>query len=90
MQAVIDLATQRAAEATLKFYSTKMKVMIFTRKRNYTQPPKIVLNGQELQYSSYVKYLGLWLDHKLTRKYHIAEKLGQNCQKCTPYDQMWN
>ena len=76
----MDIAAQSAGEATLRFSPTKTKVVIFTCKRNYIMPPKITLNGQAIKYSFQVLYLGLWLDHKLTWKYHIMEKL-KACKK---------
>ena len=45
MQVVLDMASQWAEEATLKFSATKTKAMIITRKRHYTKPPKLKLNG---------------------------------------------
>ena len=80
MQVVLDMASQWAEEASLKFSAPKTKAMIITRKRNYTKPPRLKLNGVELKYCLQVLYLGLWVDHKLTWKYHLAEKI-KACKK---------
>ena len=40
MQVVLDMASQWAEEATLKFSSTKTKAMIITRKWHFTKPPE--------------------------------------------------
>ena len=72
MQVVLDMASQWTEEATMKISSTKTKAMIITRKRHFTKPPRLKLNGVELKYCQQVLYLGLWVDHKLTWKYHLA------------------
>ena len=75
MQIVMDFAAQWAAEATMAFSHTKTKVIIFTKKRTFEHPPKLKLNGKELKYRSQVLYLGLWVDQKLSWRYHFNEKI---------------
>ena len=41
---------------------------------------RLKLDGVELKYCHQVLYLGLWVDHKLTWKYHLAEKI-KACKK---------
>ena len=54
--------------------------MIITRKKEYIKPPNIKLNGHDLKYVHQILYLGLWVDCKLSWKYHVTEKL-KSCKK---------
>jgi len=58
----------------LVFSCAKTQVIMFTRKQNRSRlkdPPKIVVNSNEIEYSPTVKYLGIQLHYKLSWNTHI-------------------
>jgi len=63
----------------LNLNPTKSEVKIFTLKR-YNNPKDIYINNQTIQWNkkdNAVKYLGVYLDEKLTWKNHINKKFVQ-------------
>ena len=75
MQAAIDKAVSWGRTRTLSFSPAKTQSILFTWKRKYTPPRPLTMNGTEIPYSDEVKYLGIWLDSKLTYSSHIKRKI---------------
>ena len=75
LQASLDAACLWASGAGLKFSPEKSKVVIFTRKKKFDKPPKLILNGNPIKYSGSFKLLGCFLDSKLSFKMHLKEKI---------------
>ena len=62
-----------------KFSIPKTKIMFFTRKKvpdRYT----VMLYNQSIEREKKFKYLGMWLDERLTRKHHI-DHIETKCKK---------
>uniref|UniRef100_A0A3Q4A9I4 SH3 domain-containing protein n=1 Tax=Mola mola TaxID=94237 RepID=A0A3Q4A9I4_MOLML len=56
----------------LRLNSKKTKCMLFDRKNSVSCPPKTTCaDSSELEFVSFNKYLGLWLDRSLSFKFHI-------------------
>ena len=70
LQKDLDLKVKWAEEHQLEFSATKTKAMIFTRKKNCSRP-KLFLQGEEIEYVSDFKYLGVTIDENLTWAKHI-------------------
>ena len=51
--------------------------MIFSRKTPRKMPPKLVIEGGEVEYATHVKYLGVILDQKLNYEKHISDKIDK-------------
>ena len=83
MQVAIDKCISWASQHGLRFSPSKTEAMLFTRKRplspktpgGWTLPRKLKIGGVEVKYSSTVKYLGVWLDSKLSFRYNLKEKV---------------
>ena len=60
----------------LTFVPEKTIAIFFHRKYKFVEPKKLKINGLSIDYSSVVKYLGIYLDSKLTFKYHLDKKLS--------------
>ena len=60
----------------LEINISKSAVITFTRKYNVC-PPKLTINNQQLTYKTEIKYLGMWLDHKLSWERHIKHTIQQ-------------
>ena len=84
MQKAIDKCEGWAARHGLTFAADKSEAMIFTRKQvrspkrpnGWVNPKKLKVNNTEIKYSNLAKYLGVWLDPKLTFKAHIKSKVA--------------
>ena len=78
----IDRATKWASTQGLEFSPQKTGVMIFTRKRKWKQKDVILtMYDTRLELQDSVKYLGIWLDNKLSYKKHVKEKVKE-CKQC--------
>jgi len=75
MQSAIDQAVNWGNSVGLEFSASKTAVIIFTRRRKYTEPPMLTMNGHDLPYVKTVKYLGVILDSKLSWQPHFDTKL---------------
>ena len=75
MQQAIDKATSWGQQNGLHFSAVKTVAVLFTQKRKFQPPQPLFINGQELEYSDTVKYLGVTLDTKLTWRPHVKNKI---------------
>ena len=60
----------------LTFVPEKTIAIFFHRKYKFVEPKKLKINGLSIDYSSVVKYLGIYLDSKLTFKHHLDKKIS--------------
>ena len=79
MQQAINKAQTWGNEHGLTFGAPKTVVVLFTNKQKKPQLPNLFLGGTKLEYSKYVKYLGIFLDSRLSYSKHITE----TCKKAT-------
>ena len=61
----------------LTFVPEKTIAIFFHRKYKFVEPKKLKINGLSIDYSSVVRYLGIYLDSKLTFKHHLDKKYLQ-------------
>ena len=71
IQQAINAATSWAQDRGFKFSSEKTKAIRFSRTRRLEEIPTLFLEGSILPYEDLVKYLGIFLDKKLTFAHHI-------------------
>ena len=79
LQSSLNEITSWFKKWKLKLNPTKSEAKIFTLKR-YNDPINISINNQIIQWNrkdDSVKYLGVFLDEKLTWNIHINKKLTQ-------------
>jgi len=76
-QQVTDKAIEWGRKYGLTFNATKTVVVMFTHLRNWSTSKRLQINGTDIPYSDSVKYLGIYLDSKLTFKTHINNKIGK-------------
>lgn len=76
---LLQRATEKAVawgnRNNLKFSAAKTSVVIFTNKRKYKKPTPITIGGVPISYTTQAKYLGVTLDHKLSWRPHITQKI---------------
>ena len=77
MQPELNKAFKWGLKESLIFVPEKTSAVLFHRKRKAINPKKLTLNGVPIQYQSEVKYLGVFLDHRLSWKYHIEQKINK-------------
>ena len=77
MQPELDKAFKWGRKEKLLFVPEKTSAILFHRKRIAINPKKLTLNGVPIQYKSEVKYLGIFLDQRLSWKYHIDQKINK-------------
>lgn len=58
----------------LRFSQAKTEAIVFTKKRSWLSQLKLRMRGKEIDYSKEVKYLGVWLDNKLSFNKHVEDK----------------
>ena len=73
-QSVMDKASAWSKTKGMQFSSSKTVALIFSRVK-YKTPPQLILNGIPLPYSPLAKYLGVYLDTKLTWRDHVDIKI---------------
>ena len=64
---------------SLPVSASKTKATIFQKRKGFV-PPKIWINGNEIDYNASLKLLGIHLDHGLTWKNHI-DFVKKSCMK---------
>ena len=74
-QPVIDCAIAWGKENELQFSTKKTVAILFTRKRKSKPDTKLRINGEELEYSNWVKYLGIKINSRLTWHGHVLERI---------------
>ena len=75
MQTAINSTMDFGAQENLIFNPQKTKTMFFHRKNKFKFPKKLKMSGVEIEYSDYVKYLGVTFDTRLRFNKHIENKL---------------
>lgn len=75
MQTAINSTMDFGAQENLIFNPQKTKIMFFHRKNKFKFPKKLKMSGVEIEYSDYVKYLGVTFDTRLRFNKHIENKL---------------
>ena len=80
MQQAVDKAVLWGRQHGLQFSAAKTVVVLFTRKRKFDLPSKLIVSDQEIPYSDQARYLGLQLDSKLSWKPHVIHKI-KHCKK---------
>ena len=79
MQPVLDMIEQKGKACGVAFNAKKTEVVMFTNKRKKTFQ-KLKVNGFPVEYGVGAKYLGVFLDSKLTMQKHIDDKISK-CKK---------
>ncbi|XP_057654757.1 uncharacterized protein LOC130893013 [Diorhabda carinulata] len=79
LQTVLDNLSNWSNTNGLKFSETKTKCILFSRNVLSGEKPILILNGQNLEFVEYIKFLGITFDKKLTWKQHI-DYLKKVCQ----------
>ena len=77
MQGALHRAFKWGQNAGLQFVPSKTEAIIFSRKNFKKEPKKLVINGNVIQYSKNVKWLGVNLDSKLYFREHIKQKISK-------------
>ena len=77
MQKALDVAMTWAKAHKLEFSASKTKVILYTNKTKFDYPEPLVLDGEKLEFTDKVKHLGVWLDSKLSFRYHLSEKIKE-------------
>ena len=76
IQIAINSASSWANARGFKFSSSKTKAIRFCRLRRREEIPTLFLENNILPYENCIKYLGMFLDSKLTFAHHIDEVVG--------------
>ena len=76
MQLMLDELTEWGNSCNLKFNPTKTVALIFSRKQ-ITPLTNLQLNGDRINFSDSVLYLGIELDNKLYWRTHISNKVAK-------------
>lgn len=74
-QSAVRKAEKWASEIGVEFSAEKTAVIIFTRRKGKPNK-KIKIYGQEVEYVTSTKYLGVIFDDKLTFRKHVEEKIA--------------
>ena len=79
LQPFVDDVINECANLGLSINEKKTEVVLFTRKR-LKEPKKLKVNKVPIEFSKGAKYLGVYLDDKLSFKKHIDDKISK-CKK---------
>ena len=79
-QPVVNNIVKAGAALGLTFNDKKTEVVLFTRKTKGKPLKNIKVNNKPVEYSKGAKYLGVYLDDKLSFRKHIEEKINK-CKK---------
>ena len=77
MQSAIYKVTNWGVKNGLNFNPSKTVAILFTTKRRVPQIRNLTMNNVDIEYSKYVKYLGITLDSKLSWKKHINNTVNK-------------
>ena len=83
MQEAIDKSVQWAENLSLKFDPAKTKAMIFHKREKDPEieyPANLKLEGEEVEYVTELKILGVWFDPELKWNAHVDKKI-EKCRK---------
>ena len=77
MQRAIDRAVKWGKNKGLNFSSTKTQAMILHNRQKFEYPgTPLLINGSDIPFVEEVRYLGVFLDQKLTWRPHIEKKVA--------------
>jgi len=76
MQEAVNKVLDWGDEKGLTFSPSKTVVVLFTRRNKFQTPPKIRMGDTEIPYSNGARYLGIWLDSKLSWHKHVTNKIN--------------
>ena len=79
MQPILDKIAEEGRARGVSFNAKKTEVVMFTNKRNKAYK-KLKINGTEVDFGTGAKYLGVYLDSKLSMSKHIDDKINK-CKK---------
>ena len=77
MQESITKAVQWGTTYGLNFVPQKTNAIFFHRKKKLEEQKKLKINNVQIEYQNQVKYLGVYLDSKLTWKFHVTQKIAK-------------
>lgn len=77
MQAALRHVSEWCKGKSLQVNPAKTQVVLFTKRRKIGELPTLKMNGQPLEISSSVKYLGVHLDSKLTFSVHLEKAISR-------------
>ena len=75
MQLALNACDIWANSMGLEFSAAKTKVVLFTKKRAFTNPYTLTLSNNDLKLSEGFTYLGVYLDSHLSYHQHIRNKI---------------
>ncbi len=79
-QSSINKACSWGRASKLNFNASKTEAVFFTRRRKLPTYKPLTVNGEKVEYSDGCKYLGVYIDKKLTWTQHVQEKIDK-CKK---------
>ena len=77
MQKAVDKALEWGRQNSLSFSPPKTVVVLFTRKRKFDMPQPLKMGDFIVPFSDTARYLGVYLDSKLSWKYHVKSKVAE-------------
>ena len=77
MNRALDVAQKWCSEVGLSINPCKTDAVYYTFKNNI-QPKALSMGGSKVEFKTVLKYLGVWLDYKLSWSYH-CQKVSQKC-----------
>lgn len=77
MQRALTMTSKWCRDRSLGVNPLKTQIVRFTNKQKLDTLPELCLDGQPLQLSEIVKYLGIWLDSKLTWRKQLEEAVNR-------------
>ena len=80
-QKAINIAYKWGQENGLTFNAAKTEGIIFTNKYRYNIPFQLSMGGQQIEYKTEAKYLGVTMDNKLRWHKHLNFKIKVVKQK---------
>lgn len=80
LQKAADSASRYFKKWRIRVNETKTEALIFTRKRALRHSPQssVKVNGADVAWKDYLKYLGMQLDRRLTHGHHVNFLIGKS------------
>ena len=75
MQRELKKAFNWGKKESLIFVASITNAVFFHRKKKAITPKKLTMDDKTIEYQNEVKYLGVYLDSRLTWKFHIEQKI---------------
>lgn len=80
MQRALRTVERWCVEKKLSVNPNKTSLILFTKKTKVEYPKKLSFFNKELSETKTVKYLGLILDHKLSWRSHLDDRILKSCR----------